>query len=112
VAWINSHGSYPSQVLIPAAEAIPVPKTFKSVDALVFQAVMAEYLMSEYRAIGPGDRVLVHAAAPRSMVQASRSMGGRHGFKRCQSSGGSRFGRKMALSTMGMTTLSSTSCCL
>lgn len=30
VAWINSRGSYAIQVLIPAAEAIPVPKTSRA----------------------------------------------------------------------------------
>ena len=63
VAWINSRGSYASQVLVPAAEAIPVPKAFSVPEALLFQAVTAEYLINEYRAIGPGTRVLVHAAA-------------------------------------------------
>ena len=63
VAWINSPGSYASQVLIAAAEAIPVPKSFTVPDALLFQAITAEYLINEYRAIGHGDRVLVHAAA-------------------------------------------------
>lgn len=50
-------------MLIPAAEAITVPNTFKTAEALLFQAITAEYLMTEYRTVGPGDRVLVHAAA-------------------------------------------------
>jgi NADPH2:quinone reductase len=63
VAWINSRGSYASQILVDAAEAIPVPKAFATAEALLFQATTAEYLMSEYRTVSPGDRVLVHAAA-------------------------------------------------
>lgn len=63
VAWINSSGSYASQVLVPAAEAIPVPKEFKTTEALLFQGITAQYLVSEYRMVRPGDRVLVHAAA-------------------------------------------------
>ncbi|HLH38722.1 MAG TPA: alcohol dehydrogenase catalytic domain-containing protein [Bryobacteraceae bacterium] len=62
VAWINTRGSYASQLLISAAEAIPVPKTFKTAEALLFPAITAEYLVKEYRAIGPRDRVLVQAA--------------------------------------------------
>lgn len=63
VAWINSRGSYASQVLVSAAEAISVPKEFSTAQALLFQAITAEYLVSEYRAVRPGHRVLVHAAA-------------------------------------------------
>ena len=62
VAWINSRVSYASQVLVPAAEAIPVPRAFSVPEALLFQAVTAEYLINEYRGIGPPNRVLVHAA--------------------------------------------------
>lgn len=63
VAWINAAGSYASEVLVSAAEAIPVPNEFTATEALLFQAITAEYLVSEYRALRPGDRVLVHAAA-------------------------------------------------
>jgi NADPH2:quinone reductase len=63
VAWVNVRGSYASQVLVPAAQAIAVPKSFTTQQALLFQALTAQYLVSEYREIRPGDRVLVHAAA-------------------------------------------------
>ena len=63
VAWINAPGSYASQVLVRASEAIPVPREFTIAQALLFQAITAEYLVSEYRSVRPGDRVLVHAAA-------------------------------------------------
>src|SRR5512137_2711233 len=45
VAWINSLGSYASQVLVPVAEAIPVPREFTTAQALLFQAITAEYLV-------------------------------------------------------------------
>jgi NADPH2:quinone reductase len=63
VAWVNVRGSYASQVLVPAAQAIAVPDSFTTEQALLFQALTAQYLVSEYREIRPGDRVLVHAAA-------------------------------------------------
>jgi NADPH2:quinone reductase len=63
VAWINTIGSYASQVVIPATQAIPVPDTFTPVQALFFQSLTAQYLVSEYRDIQPSDRVLVHSAA-------------------------------------------------
>lgn len=63
VAWINAPGSYASQVLVPAAEVIPVPDSFTTAQALLFQAITAQYLVSEYRTVRSGDRVLVHAAA-------------------------------------------------
>jgi NADPH:quinone reductase len=63
VAWVNVRGSYASQLLVPAAQAIAVPDSFTTEQALLFQALTAQYLVSEYREIRPGDRVLVHAAA-------------------------------------------------
>lgn len=63
VAWINVPGSYASQIVMPAVQAIAVPESFSSTQALLFQAITAQYLATEYRAVQPGDRVLVHAAA-------------------------------------------------
>jgi NADPH:quinone reductase len=63
IAWINVPGSYASQVLVPATQAIPVPDSFTTVQSLLFQGVTAQYLVSEYRTVRPGDRVLAHAAA-------------------------------------------------
>jgi NADPH:quinone reductase-like Zn-dependent oxidoreductase len=40
-----------------------MPDEFTSTQALLFQALTAEYLVTEYRDVRPGDRVLVHAAA-------------------------------------------------
>jgi NADPH:quinone reductase len=63
VAWINVLGSYADQVLVPAAQAIAVPDSFTTAQTLLFQAITAQYLVSEYRTVRPGDRVLIHAAA-------------------------------------------------
>lgn len=63
VAWINVFGSYADQVTIPAAQAIPLPESFTTSQALLFQGVTAQYLVNEYRDVRPNDRVLVHAAA-------------------------------------------------
>lgn len=63
VAWINVPGSYASQVVIPAAQAIPVPDRLTTAQGLLFQGLTAQYLVTEYRDIRPGDRVLVHSAA-------------------------------------------------
>jgi len=63
VAWINVRGSYASQLTMKAEPVVPVPESFAIPQALLFQAMTAQYLATEYRAIQPGDRVLVQAAA-------------------------------------------------
>lgn len=63
VAWIDVPGSYADQVLVPAERAIPVPDSFTIPQTLLFQAITAQYLIEEYRAVRSGDRVLVHSAA-------------------------------------------------
>lgn len=63
VAWVDVRGSYTSRLVVPAARAIVVPETLTTAQSLLFQALTAQYLVSEYRAVQPGDRVLVHAGA-------------------------------------------------
>lgn len=63
VAWIHIFGSYASQVVLPAAQAIPVPDEFTTAEALMFQSLTAQFLVTEYRDVRPGDRILVHSAA-------------------------------------------------
>jgi len=63
VAWINVPGSYAGRLAVPAAQSIRIPETFGTEQALLFQAVTAQYLATEYRDVRAGDRVLVHAAA-------------------------------------------------
>lgn len=63
VAWINVRGSYASQLTMQAGLVVPVPDSLGISQALLFQAMTAQYLATEYRDVKPGDRVLVHAAA-------------------------------------------------
>ncbi len=63
VAWINALGSYASQVVVPAVQAIAVPDQFTTAQALMFQSLTAQYLVTEYRDIRAEDRVLVHSSA-------------------------------------------------
>jgi NADPH2:quinone reductase len=63
VAWINVLGSYASHLLVPVGQAIPVPDSFTTAQALLFQGLTAQYLVTEYRDVRPGNRVLVHSAA-------------------------------------------------
>ncbi|MFL6416660.1 MAG: quinone oxidoreductase family protein, partial [Bryobacteraceae bacterium] len=63
VAWIDIVGSYASQLVLPAAHAIPVPDEFTTAQALMFQSLTAQFLVTEYRDVRPGDRILVHSAA-------------------------------------------------
>jgi NADPH:quinone reductase len=63
VAWLNVLGSYAEQHLVPAAQAIVLPKGFTAEKSLLLQAMTAEYLVHEYRQIRAGDIALVHAAA-------------------------------------------------
>jgi NADPH2:quinone reductase len=63
VAWINSFGSYAEQVALPVEQAIMIPESFNADQAMLFQGITAQYLLAEYRAVRPGDVVLVHAAA-------------------------------------------------
>jgi NADPH2:quinone reductase len=63
IAWINSLGSYAEQVALPVEQAIVIPESFSVDQAMLFQGVTAQYLLAEYRAVKPGNVVLVHAAA-------------------------------------------------
>lgn len=63
VAWMNVPGSYASQLVVRAELVVAVPESLGVAQALLFQAVTAQYLATEYRAVRPGDRVLVQAAA-------------------------------------------------
>lgn len=65
VAFFDAPGSYAEAVVIPAARAIPVPAGLDDAQAaaLPLQGMTARYLTSEIRPLGPGDSVLIHAAA-------------------------------------------------
>ncbi|NMG46125.1 zinc-binding dehydrogenase [Aromatoleum toluvorans] len=63
VAWINVRGSYATQLVMKADLVVPVPDSLAISQVLLFQAMTAQYLATEYGPIEPGDHVLVHAAA-------------------------------------------------
>lgn len=80
VAWINVMGSYASQMVLPAEQAIALPDGLPLDHALaLFQGVTAQYLVTEYQPIRSGDTVLVHAAAGgvgQLLVQWVKHLGG------------------------------------
>jgi NADPH2:quinone reductase len=65
VVWKNAQGSYADQVLVPAAEAVPIPDGVSEevACAALLQGMTAHYLSHSVYAVQPGDEVLVHAAA-------------------------------------------------
>jgi NADPH2:quinone reductase len=63
VAWINTPGSYAEQIVLPVELAVVVPKSFGIGESMLFQAITAQYLITEYRDIRAGDVVLIHSAA-------------------------------------------------
>jgi NADPH2:quinone reductase len=63
IAWIDVPGSYADRLVVPVTRAIVVPDLLTTVQALLFQPLTAQYLVTEYRHVRPGDRVLVHSAA-------------------------------------------------
>jgi NADPH2:quinone reductase len=65
VAFFDARGAYAEAVVIPADRAIPVPSGLDNLQAaaLPLQGMTARYLTSEIRPLGPGDTVLIHAAA-------------------------------------------------
>jgi len=78
VSWMDGLSSYASQVVISTERIVPVPEAFSLSEALIFQALTAQYLVHEYRAVKPGDRVLVHAASGgvgRLLVQWLKHLG-------------------------------------
>lgn len=81
VAWWNAPGSYATQVLVPAAEAVAVPDgiSLESAAALMLQGLTAHYLTTSVYPIHPGDTVLVHAGAGGVgllLTQIARTVGG------------------------------------
>jgi NADPH2:quinone reductase len=65
VAWADAHGSYAARVAVPAEVAVAVPDAVPddlAVGALL-QGMTAHYLVTDCAPVGPGDTVLVHAAA-------------------------------------------------
>lgn len=65
VAWADAHGSYARRVAVPAALAVPVPDAVPDDVAAgaLLQGMTAHFLVTDCAPVGPGDTVLVHAAA-------------------------------------------------
>jgi len=66
VVWIESaSGSYAEYALVKAAEAVPVPSDVTSVSAaaVALQGITADFLVRETFPVGPGDTVVLFAAA-------------------------------------------------
>jgi NADPH2:quinone reductase len=65
VAWSNIPGGYAERVAVPASAAVAVPDGVPddvAVGALL-QGMTAHFLVTDCAPVGPGDTVLVHAAA-------------------------------------------------
>ncbi|HEU0186059.1 MAG TPA: quinone oxidoreductase [Blastocatellia bacterium] len=65
VAYSGHLGAYAEASVVPADSLIPLPESvsFEQGAAFPLQGMTAHYLLHEYRALKPGDVVLIHAAA-------------------------------------------------
>jgi len=65
VAFFDAQGSYAEAVVLRADRVIPLPSgvSFDDGAALPLQGMTAHYLTHTIHPLGPGDRVLIHAAA-------------------------------------------------
>ena len=65
VAWVAVPGSYAERVAVDAAKAVPVPDGISPElgAGVLLQGMTAHYLARSTYPVGPGDTVVVHAAA-------------------------------------------------
>ncbi|HKT02289.1 MAG TPA: quinone oxidoreductase [Rugosimonospora sp.] len=65
VAWVNVPGGYAERVAVPAERVVPLPRELapELAAAALLQGLTAHYLTQDTAPVGPGDVVLVHAAA-------------------------------------------------
>jgi NADPH:quinone reductase len=65
VAWVNQPGGYAESVVLPADRVVRVPDDVELELAAggLLQGMTTHYLTHDTYAVGPGDTVLVHAAA-------------------------------------------------
>lgn len=80
VAYNGHLGSYSEYTAIDAGRLIPLPKEMSFAEGAAFplQGMTAHYLINEFRKPGPGDTVLIHAAAGgvgRLTVQWAKKLG-------------------------------------
>jgi len=82
VAYADQPGAYAEAVLVSADRLIPLPDDFSFEEGAAFplQGMTAHYLIHEFRKPGPGDVVLIHAAAGgvgQLLVQWAHHLGAR-----------------------------------
>ena len=82
VAWAMVRGAYAERAVVPADRLVPLPDAVSPEDAaaVLLQGMTAHYLVHSTRPLGPGDTVLVHAAAGGVgllLVQMAKSRGAR-----------------------------------
>jgi NADPH:quinone reductase len=82
VAWAGSPGSYAERAVVPAAQAVPVPRgvDIEIAGGCLLQGMTAHYLLVSVHAVQPGDTVLIHAAAGGMgllLTQLATARGGR-----------------------------------
>ena len=78
----NGHGSYADLAAVPERHLVPVPDAvdLRAAAAAMLQGMTAHYLTRDTYAVGPGDAVLVHAAAGGTgllLVQMAKMRGAR-----------------------------------
>lgn len=82
VAYTGQPGAYAEYAVVKAESLIPMPEwmTFEQGASFPLQGMTAHYLINEYRKPGPGDNVLIHAAAGGMgllLVQWAKHLGAR-----------------------------------
>ncbi len=82
VAWVSVFGSYADKVVVPAAQAVPVPDGITSdvAAATMMQGLTAHHFVTESAPLAEGETALVHSAAGgvgRMVVQLLKLRGAR-----------------------------------
>ncbi|MEV5775085.1 quinone oxidoreductase [Streptomyces antimycoticus] len=80
-AWVYAYGSYADQIVLPAADAVPVPDDISDEVAvsLMMQGITAHHFVTEAAGIQPGQVTVVHAAAGglgQKLTQLIKARGG------------------------------------
>lgn len=81
VAWVYGYGSYAEQIVLSAANAVPVPDGISDEVAasVMMQGITAHHFTTEAAPVEPGQVTLVHAAAGglgQKLVQLVKARGG------------------------------------
>ncbi|MGK8491579.1 quinone oxidoreductase family protein [Nocardia asiatica] len=82
VAWVYAYGSYAEQLVLPAADAVPVPDEISDEVAasVMMQGITAHHFVTAAAVVTPGQVTLVHAAAGglgQLLTQLIKARGGR-----------------------------------